>query len=61
MEEEKSQKFLTEQESPPALSDEKKELVGQASVPVTHSEEVSIYRRKLPHWRQAEAVYFVTW
>ena len=61
MEEEKSQKFVAGQRSPLTLSDQRKELVGQASVPVTHSEEVSIYRRKLPHWRQAEAVYFVTW
>jgi REP element-mobilizing transposase RayT len=25
------------------------------------NEELTIYRRKLPHWRQAGAVYFVTW
>ena len=25
------------------------------------NENLSIYRRKLPHWRKAEAVYFVTW
>jgi putative transposase len=24
-------------------------------------ENLSIYRRKLPHWRKAESVYFVTW
>ena len=61
MEKEKSQKFVAGQASPPSKSNEKKELVGQASVPVTHSEEISIYRRKLPHWTQSGAVYFVTW
>ena len=25
------------------------------------NENLSIYRRRLPHWRKAEAVYFVTW
>lgn len=25
------------------------------------NENLSIYRRKLPHWRKAEAIYFVTW
>ena len=25
------------------------------------NENLTIYRRKLPHWRKAEAVYFVTW
>jgi REP element-mobilizing transposase RayT len=25
------------------------------------NENLSIYRRKLPHWRKAKAVYFVTW
>jgi REP element-mobilizing transposase RayT len=25
------------------------------------NENLTIYRRELPHWRKAEAVYFVTW
>jgi REP element-mobilizing transposase RayT len=25
------------------------------------NENLTMYRRKLPHWRQSEAVYFVTW
>jgi len=61
MSKEKSQKSSVEEASVLVISEENKDSVGQASVPVTHSEEVSIYRRKLPHWRQAEAVYFVTW
>ena len=61
MSKEKSQKSSVEEASVLVISEENKESVGQASVPVKDSEEVSIYRRKLPHWRQAEALYFVTW
>ena len=49
------------QASVPVISEENEELVGQASLPALNKEQVSIYRRKLPHWRQAGAVYFVTW
>jgi REP element-mobilizing transposase RayT len=49
------------QASVPVTTKENKELAEQASLPGLNEEQVSIYRRKLPHWRQAGAVYFVTW
>ncbi|MGD8253257.1 MAG: transposase [Syntrophobacterales bacterium] len=49
------------QASVPVKTEKKKALVRQASLPALNEERVSIYRRKLPHWRQAGAVYFVTW
>jgi len=57
-------KFLKSPEgqaSVPVTTKENKELAEQASLPGLNEEQVSIYRRKLPHWRQAGAVYFVTW
>ena len=49
------------QASVPVTTKENEELADQASLPGLNEEQVSIYRRKLPHWRQAGAVYFVTW
>lgn len=49
------------QASVPVTTEENKELVGQPSLPALNKEQVSVYKRKLPHWRQAGAVYFVTW
>ncbi len=57
----KFQKSPVGQASVPVTTKENKESVGQASLPALNKEQVSIYRRKLPHWRQAGAVYFVTW
>lgn len=45
----------------PVTTKENKELAEQTSLPDLSKEHVSIYRRKLPHWRKAGAVYFVTW
>ena len=50
----------------------KEQKVGQASVPANHKKtpvgQASLpatpfykYRRKLPHWRESNAAYFVTW
>ena len=57
----KFRKATVGQASVPVTVEENKELVEQASLPALNKEHVSIYRRKLPHWRQAGAVYFVTW
>lgn len=57
----KFQKGQVGQAYVPVTTEENEELVGQASLPALNKEQVSVYKRKLPHWRQAGAIYFVTW